>query len=106
MNAIAATATALALGSICCSAANAQAASAQPSPSSGQGSTDLELVSGHNRLRIEQATGRISFLSAGEHTLLAGARGRGPFRLHLPLPDFEAHMIEAHETRPSVEASG
>src|SRR5438445_7027872 len=49
---------------------------------------------------------RIALISAGERTLLGGVRGRGPFRLHLPLPDFEAHMVEAHQTRPAVEASG
>src|SRR5438128_2937807 len=82
----------------------------QPSPAQvvnpGEDSKLIELTSGPNLLRIEQKTGRIALLSAGERTLLGGARGRGPFRLHLPLPDFESHMVEAHKTRPKVEASG
>ena len=64
-----------------------------------------ELTSERNRLSIEAATGRLSLVTAGQEELLAGAQGRGPFRLHIPLPDFEAHMLEGHHTRPAVKAS-
>jgi len=88
---------------VLCAGANAQA-SGRPPPSP-QDATTIELVSGPNRLRVDKATGRIALISAGERTLLNSAGGRGPFRLHLPLPDFEAHMVEAHQTRPAIEAS-
>jgi len=89
---------------------SASAASQAPSPgvptSSRKSLKGIELVSGASRLRIDEETGRISFLSTGERTLVDAARGRGPFRLHLPLADFEAHMVEAHQTRPTIESSG
>jgi hypothetical protein len=66
---------------------------------------DHELVSGANRLCVEPATGRIALLTAGGRELVVGARGRGPFRLHFPYPDFQAHMLEAHHTAPAVTAS-
>jgi len=66
---------------------------------------DYELVSDANRLCVEPATGRISLLTAGGRELLAGARGRGPFRPHFPLPDFQAQMIEAHHTEPEIVAT-
>ena len=55
---------------------------------------DHELISGANRLRVEQATGRIALLTAGGGELLCGAQGRGPMRLHFPLSDFRAQMDE------------
>jgi hypothetical protein len=74
-------------------------------PSSGADSNIIQLASGTKLLGIDQKTGRIALLSAGKHTLLASPRGRGPFRVHLPLSDFEAHMVEAHQTQPAVEAT-
>ena len=97
---------ALVFAFVFCAGANAQAPSTRPSPLSRQDSTAIELVSGPNRLRVDDATGRIALISAGERMLLGAARGRDPFRLHLPLPDFEAHMVEAHQTRPTIEAAG
>jgi hypothetical protein len=96
----------LALAFILYASANSQESSVGQSRSSRQNSTETELVSGQNRLRIDPVTGRIGLISAGERTLLDGARGRGPFRLHVPIPDFEAHMVEGHHTRPKIETSG
>jgi hypothetical protein len=62
-----------------------------------------ELRSGANRLAVEASTGRIQLLTVGNRNLVERPH-RGPIRLHAPLPDFEAHIIEAFETRPNIES--
>src|SRR5580765_1900652 len=97
--------TALGLAFLFCGGGHGQTPSARTASDRGGNSKVIKLASGPNLLEVDPETGRIALVSAGGRTLLAGARGRGPFRLHLPLPDFEAHMVEAHHTRPTIEAS-
>jgi len=98
--------TALGLAFLFSDGGHGQTPSAPTASDRGGDSKGIKLASGPNLLEVDRETGRIALVSAGGRTLLAGARGRGPFRLHLPLPDFEAHMVEAHLTRPTIEASG
>lgn len=60
------------------------------------------LKNGPNELGIEQATGRIAFLKRGDKVFIEKATGFGPVRFHYPYPDFEAHLVEACDTHPSV----
>ena len=79
-----------------------------------------EIRSGENRLAVDPATGRISVLTLGGRNLLgssAPVKKRpgilteiddtrspgGPFRLHAPLLDFEARLIDAANSKPAIE---
>jgi len=65
--------------------------------------TGHELSSGPNRLVVDRDTGRIRSLTGGGRALIVDDDGSlGPFRLHVPLPDFEGHMIEGHATKPVI----
>lgn len=41
-------------------------------------------------------------LTCDDHILISGAHSFGPFRLHIPLPDFEAHIVEGSHTPPQI----
>lgn len=73
-------------------------------PSSQEASDNgLELRSGSSTLRIESSTGRIAMLRHGDHTFVQEPVGEGLLRLHVPLTDFEAHMVSSHRTPPRCE---
>jgi len=63
----------------------------------------VTLSSGRNELAVEPDTGRLAQLKGARTAFIPRAAGRGPLRLHLPLPDFEAHMVEANLSSPSIE---
>lgn len=62
-----------------------------------------ELRSGNNRLAVEASTGRIQALTIGDKNLVLKPAG-GPIRLHVPLPDFQAQIIEAYKTKPEIKS--
>lgn len=61
-----------------------------------------ELRSGESRLTIDAETGQISSLVHGRSVLIRRPGSTGPFRLHLPLPDFEAHIAEGNRLKPEL----
>jgi len=63
---------------------------------------DVTLTSGPNELKIDPDTGRVAGLRHADTVFVAAASGDGPLRLHLPLPDFEAHMVEGRHSRPEI----
>ncbi|MBI3942350.1 MAG: hypothetical protein HY326_05000 [Chloroflexi bacterium] len=63
------------------------------------------LQSGLNCLGVDEATGLVALLTCGEHAFIqppVPSARRGLLRLHLPLPDFEAHMVDVAHTAPQI----
>lgn len=65
-----------------------------------------QLQSGCSVLSVEARTGRIALLQHQDKTFLPAATGTGPLRLHQPLPDFEAHLLDAAHTQPVITRQG
>ncbi len=65
-----------------------------------------QLPSGRSLLTIEAKTGRVALLQHDGQAFLPAARGVGPLRLHQPLPDFEAHLVDAAQTTPVITQQG
>jgi hypothetical protein len=61
-----------------------------------------ELQSGPNRLALDDATGAVKILTQAQRSLLTQTDILGPFRLHVPIEDFYAHMVEGHHTKPAI----
>ncbi|MHB9038442.1 MAG: hypothetical protein ACYC64_17460 [Armatimonadota bacterium] len=61
-----------------------------------------ELSSGDSRLTIDEASGQIRHLTYNGRTLIEHSGTTGPFRLHVPLPAFEAHMVEGNHVKPEI----
>lgn len=60
------------------------------------------LRSGKNILAVEENTGRISLLASDKKIFIGKPATNGPLRLHVPLEDYEAHLIEASKTKPEI----
>jgi hypothetical protein len=67
--------------------------------------SSYELSSGASRLVIDGATGHIERLTHHSRVLIPVAGSRGPVRLHLPLPNFEAHMVDVGQQEPEIDAA-
>ncbi|MFH1568734.1 MAG: DUF6259 domain-containing protein, partial [Gemmatimonadota bacterium] len=68
----------------------------------------MNLTSAANELAVDDETGQIRQISRAGRGYLkeADQTDRGPFRLHLPLDDFEAHMVEGSRVAPTVTGDG
>ena len=62
----------------------------------------IEITSGQSVLCIEESTGKIKSLRFNDRLMVKQAAKIGPLRFHAPLPDFEAHMVEAGLTEPEI----
>lgn len=80
----------------------------------------IEIRSGENRLAFDPTTGRMSVLTLGDRNLVTAPKPSrkphgvlpelddidgpgGLFRMHAPLPEFEAHLVDAANSRPAIE---